>query len=81
MDNGLLVARVVIGGRMAAHGAQKLLGWFGGYGLNGTGAFMETLGFRPGKLFAALASGGEVVGGVLVALGLFDRWDPPSCCR
>jgi len=76
MDTGLLVGRVVLGGLMAAHGAQKLLGWFGGYGLAGTGAFMETLGFRPGRVFAALASGGEVAGGVLLALGLFGPIGP-----
>jgi putative oxidoreductase len=76
MDNGLLVARVVLGGLMAAHGSQKLFGWFGGYGLAGTGAFMETLGFRPGRFFAAVASTGEVVSGVLVALGLFGPVGP-----
>ena len=56
---------------MAAHGAQKLLGWFGGYGLTGTGAFMEGLGFRPGQVFAAAAGLAESVGGLLLALGLF----------
>jgi putative oxidoreductase len=76
MDSGLLVGRVVLGGLMAAHGAQKLLGWFGGYGLTGTGAFMETLGFRPGRAFAALASSAEVAGGVLLALGLFGPIGP-----
>ncbi|HEY7285094.1 MAG TPA: DoxX family protein [Vicinamibacterales bacterium] len=76
MDSGLFVARVVLGGLMAAHGAQKLLGWFGGYGLSGTGAFMETLGFRPGRVFAALASSAELGGGVLLALGLFGPLGP-----
>jgi len=76
MDTGLLVARVVLGGLMAAHGTQKLFGWFGGYGLTGTGTFMETLGFRPGRLFAALASSAEVAGGVLVALGLLGPIGP-----
>jgi putative oxidoreductase len=76
MDSGLLVARIVLGGLMAAHGAQKLFGWFGGYGLSGTGAFMETLGFRPGRFFAALASSGEVLSAVLVALGLFGPVGP-----
>ena len=55
MDTGLLVARVVFGVVMAAHGSQKLFGWFGGYGLAGTGGFFEQLGFRPGRTFAALA--------------------------
>ena len=49
MDAGLLLARLVIGPMMAAHGAQKLFGWFGGYGLTGTAGFFEGLGFRPGR--------------------------------
>src|SRR5215216_4385515 len=55
MDAGLLLARVTLGLLMAAHGSQKLFGWLGGYGLNGTGGFFEALGFRPGRLFAAAA--------------------------
>src|SRR5207302_6021531 len=66
----LLIARLLLGGALFAHGAQKLLGWFGGYGIKGTGGFMETLGFRPGSLFAAAAGLGEVGGGLLTALGL-----------
>ena len=50
MDAGLLIARMVFGLLMAAHGSQKLFGWFGGYGLAGTGGFFESLGFRPGTL-------------------------------
>jgi putative oxidoreductase len=76
MNSGLLVLRLVFGTLMAAHGAQKLFGWFGGYGLNGTGGFLESLGFRPGKLFAALAGTTELLGGVLVALGLFGPVGP-----
>lgn len=76
MDLGLLIARVVLGVLMAGHGAQKLFGWFGGYGLAGTGGFFETLGFRPGRLFATAASVGEVVSGVLIALGLFGPVGP-----
>ncbi len=70
MDIGLLVLRLVVGRTMAAHGGQKLFGWFGGYGLTGTGGFMESLGFRPGKVQAALAGIGEFGGGLLLALGL-----------
>jgi putative oxidoreductase len=70
MDTGLLVLRLTLGGLMAAHGAQKLFGWFGGYGLAGTGGFFEGLGFRPGRLFAALAGATEVAGGLLLAFGL-----------
>ena len=52
MDAGLLIARLVFGLLMAAHGAQKLFGWFGGYGLAAVGGMFESLGFRPGRLFA-----------------------------
>jgi putative oxidoreductase len=72
MDAGLLLARLAIGLLMAAHGSQKLLGWFGGYGLDGTGGFFEAIGFRPGRLFAAAAAVSEVGGGVLLAIGLFE---------
>ena len=70
MAVGLLVIRVVFGSLMAGHGAQKLFGWFGGYGLTGTGAFLEQIGFRPGRLFATAAALGETVGGLLTVLGL-----------
>jgi putative oxidoreductase len=76
MDTGLLVARMVLGLLMAAHGAQKLFGWFGGYGLAGTGGFFEQLGFRPGRFFAATAGTTEVVGGLLVASGLLGPLGP-----
>lgn len=70
MDLGLLVLRLVIGMTLAAHGSQKLLGWFGGFGIAGTGAFLEQLGFRPGRLHAALAGLAETAGGLLLAAGL-----------
>jgi putative oxidoreductase len=73
---GLLVVRVVIGLIMAAHGTQKLLGWFGGYGLKGTGEFFVQLGFQPGPAFAAAASLSEIVSGVLVALGFLGPIGP-----
>jgi putative oxidoreductase len=66
---GLLALRLVIGLAMAAHGSQKLFGWFGGHGLAGTGGFFEMLGFRPGRAFAFAAGATEAVSGVLVALG------------
>src|ERR1700676_5771118 len=66
----LLIVRLVVGLGFAAHGAQKLFGWFGGYGLAGTGGFFETVGFKPGKLFAGAAGAGELLGGLLLALGL-----------
>lgn len=67
---GLLAARLVLGGLMAGHGAQKLLGWFGGPGLRATAGGMEHLGFRPGLPFALAAAVTEVASGVLVLLGL-----------
>jgi putative oxidoreductase len=73
---GLLIGRLVVGLGMAAHGAQKLFGWFGGKGLGGTAGFFETLGFRPGRPFALLAGLGEVTSGLLVALGLFGPVGP-----
>jgi putative oxidoreductase len=61
---------------MAAHGAQKLFGWFGGYGLTGTAGFFESIGFRPGRLFATAAAVGEVVSGLLVTLGFLGPVGP-----
>src|SRR5690349_24566760 len=76
LDAGLLVARLVLGLAMAAHGAQKLFGWFGGHGLDGTAGFFGMLGFRPARLFALAAAAGEVASGLLVALGLFGAVGP-----
>ena len=76
LSAGLLVARLVFGLIMIGHGAQKLFGWFGGYGLSGTAPFFEQLGFRPGRLFAFTASATEVVSGLLVALGLLGPVGP-----
>ena len=76
MDAGLLVVRVVFGVLMTMHGAQKLFGSFGGHGIEGTGGFLESIGFRPGKTFAVAAGGSELVGGVLTSLGLFGPVGP-----
>ena len=73
---GLLLARVVIGFIMAAHGAQKLFGWFGGYGLRKTGQAFDQMGFKPGYAFAAAASISEVVSGLLVAFGFLGPIGP-----
>src|SRR5687767_10956160 len=70
MEIGLLLLRLTIGFTLAAHGAQKLFGWFGGYGLAATGHAMESLGFHPGRRHAFMAGLVETGGGVLLALGL-----------
>ncbi|WP_299037861.1 DoxX family protein [uncultured Pseudokineococcus sp.] len=69
-DLGLLALRAGVGGTLFAHGAQKLFGWFGGYGLEATGGAMESMGFTPGRRSALLAGLGEAGGGVALALGL-----------
>jgi putative oxidoreductase len=70
MKLGLALARATIGGLFVAHGAQKLFGWFGGYGPEGTGQFFASLGLRPGKRNAIAAGVSETAGGTLLALGL-----------
>lgn len=69
MNIALLVLRLVAGGLVAAHGAQKLYGWFGGRGIDATGALFEKLGLRPGRTNAQLAGISELGAGVLIALG------------
>jgi putative oxidoreductase len=69
MAFGLLLIRLAFGLALAAHGAQKLFGVLGGFGIAGTGGFFETLGFRPGKPFATLAGAGELGGGLALAFG------------
>lgn len=76
MDSGILTLRLVLGLLMAAHGSQKLFGWFGGHGLAGTSGFFDSLGFRPGRLFAGAAALGEIGSGLLTALGLFGPVGP-----
>jgi putative oxidoreductase len=73
---GLLALRLVLGLGMAAHGSQKLFGWFGGHGLAATGGFFETIGFRPGRLFALAAGVTEVASGLLIALGFLGPIGP-----
>src|SRR5438876_11448049 len=69
MSIGLLILRLVVGLSLAAHGAQKLFGWFGGHGIAGTGQFLEQLGFRPGRPHAVQAGLAELVGGLFLATG------------
>src|ERR671933_902783 len=72
----MLVLRVVLGLLLAGHGSQKLFGWFGGHGLQGTGGLMESLGLRPGQPWAALAGLSEFGGGVLSLLGFLNPLGP-----
>ncbi|MEU0374807.1 DoxX family membrane protein [Streptomyces sp. NPDC006283] len=69
-DLGLLLLRVGTGAVLMAHGSQKLFGWFGGGGLEGTAKGMESMGFHPPKHAAAAAGLAEAGGGALLALGL-----------
>lgn len=57
---------------MIGHGGQKLFGWFGGGGIEGTAPFMESLGLKPGKTYATLAGASEFGGGVLIAAGFLN---------
>jgi putative oxidoreductase len=71
-----LILRVVLGGLMAGHGAQKLFGSFGGPGMEGTTGFMEMLGLQPGRPWAVLAGISEFGGGVLTWLGFLNPLGP-----
>ena len=68
-----LALRIPIGIIFAAHGAQKLFGWFGGYGLEGTGQWMASIGLAPGYLMALLAGSAEFFGGLALIIGLLVR--------
>jgi len=68
-----IALRIPVGLVFAAHGAQKLFGWFGGYGLEGTGQWMTSIGYEPGYLMALLAGSAEFFGGIALILGLLTR--------
>lgn len=70
---GALFLRVPVGIILTAHGAQKLFGWFGGYGLEGTGQWMASIGLEPGFLMALLAGAAEFFGGLALIFGLLTR--------
>jgi putative oxidoreductase len=70
MNIGRLVLRVTVGTIFVEHGTQKLFGWFGGHGPDGTGQFFESIGLRPGRRNAIAAGTAEAGGGLLLALGL-----------
>jgi putative oxidoreductase len=73
---GLFLSRVILGGYLAVHGAQKLFGSFDGPGLDATGAAFGRMGMRPGKLMATIAGASELGGGVLTAAGVADPLGP-----
>lgn len=68
-----LILRLVAGVIFSAHGAQKLFSWFGGYGLEGTGQWMASIGLEPGYFMALMAGSAEFFGGIFLLLGLFSR--------
>jgi putative oxidoreductase len=70
MSYGILLLRVIVGLAFVGHGTQKLFGWWGGYGPQGTGGFFAGQGYRAGVLMAVAAGLSETIGGVLLALGL-----------
>lgn len=78
-DLGLLSLRLAAGGLMVGHGTQKLFGWFGGHGLQGTAGWLESsFGLRPGKQWAIAAGASEAAGGAMTALGLLSPLGPIS---
>jgi putative oxidoreductase len=68
-----LPLRLIAGLLFSAHGAQKLFAWFGGYGLEGTGQWMESIGLAPGYLMALMAGSAEFFGGLLLIVGFLTR--------
>jgi putative oxidoreductase len=70
MELGLFLIHATVGSLLVAHGVQKLFGWFGGYGIHGTGSFMEQLDMHPGRHMAIAAGASETIGGALLAVGL-----------
>ncbi|MGG2397073.1 DoxX family protein [Pseudomonas sp. SH1-B] len=70
---GITILRIIAGITFAAHGSQKLFGWFGGYGLAGVAQWMESIGLAPGYLMALMAGSAEFFGGVALIIGLLVR--------
>jgi putative oxidoreductase len=77
-DITLLAGRAVLGGYLAAHGAQKLFGAFGGHGIEPTAAAFERLGLRPGRVTATAAGLSELGGGLLTVAGLASPAGPAA---
>src|SRR5579885_1362459 len=74
----LLVLRLTAGSLLAGHGSQKLFGWFGGNGLDGTAKWLESMGLKPGRPWAVAAGASEIGGGMLMILGLLNPVGPLS---
>jgi putative oxidoreductase len=70
METSMLILRLVLGLLFVGHGTQKLFGWFGGHGLEGTAGFMRSLGYRPGRDYAVAAGLTEAMAGLLLVVGL-----------
>ncbi|HEU5159584.1 MAG TPA: DoxX family protein [Streptosporangiaceae bacterium] len=68
-DLGLLVVRLIVGGLFVGHGTGKLFGWFGQGGIDGTGAFFESVGYKPGEELAIVAGIVELAAGAMLMLG------------
>jgi putative oxidoreductase len=75
-DVAFLILRTAVGGLLAGHGAQKLFGWFGGSGLKGTAAWLESIGIKPGDKWAPVAGLSEFGGGLLTTLGFLNPLGP-----
>jgi putative oxidoreductase len=69
MNLGLFIVRFVVGALFIGHGTQKLFGWFGGHGLEGSGRFFEQIGYTPGRLMATIGGMTEAGGGALLMMG------------
>ena len=69
MSYGLLLLRIVLGGIMAAHGAQKLFGWWGGPGMQGTAGMCTSFAYRFPFLMACGLASAEFGGGLALATG------------
>ena len=76
MDTAILVLRLVVGLYLIGHGTQKLFGWFGGPGLDGTTGWLESMRFRPARIWAVNAGLAEAGGGLLLALGFLNPIGP-----
>ena len=80
MSYGILLVRIVVGLAFVGHGTQKLFGWFGGYGPDGTGQFFESLGLRPGRRTRSPPARRRPAAASWLRLAWPRRW-PPVACR